>query len=213
MSSNERISAVAVYCASSDAIHDAYREAAQNLGKSIASSNRSLIYGGGGIGLMGVVADAVAENGGRVHGIITETLVNLEQARHNCDELEVVPTMRERKRRMEELADAFIALPGGIGTYEELLEIIVGKLLAEHAGPIVLVDVKGYFQPLIALLDHTIKEGFMNAGVRELFQVVQTPDQAITILNDHEKNNQNGKNQPPTSIPDWKLIPSKIINK
>jgi len=207
---NNEISAIAVYCASSNDIDAAYHDAAQSLGRALASSNRTLIYGGGGIGLMGTLADAVAQHGGKVHGIITETLINLEQARQNCDELEIVPTMRDRKKRMENLADAFIALPGGIGTYEELLEIIVGKLLAEHANPIILINTKNYFQPLLNLFDHTIKEGFMNAGIRQLFQVVPTPDQAITILNEYEKNLRDGNNQPPTTIPDWKLIPSKM---
>ena len=210
---NNEISAIAVFCASSQSIDAAYHNAAYELGRVLATSNRALIYGGGGIGLMGTLADAVAKHGGKVHGIITQTLINLEQARQNCDELEIVPTMRDRKKRMENLADAFIALPGGIGTYEELLEIIVGRLLAEHANPIILINTKNYFQPLIDLFNHTIKEGFMNPGIHQLFKVVPTPEEAIKILNDHEKNHQNGKNQTPATIPEWKLIPAKIKNE
>ena len=128
----QKIQNVAVFCASRNSIHAKYFEAAHTLGRALAESGRTLVYGGGDLGLMGAIAAETQSHGGRVHGIITKKLARLEQARHACDELEIVETMRDRKRRMEELADAFIALPGGIGTFEELIEIIVGRLLGEH---------------------------------------------------------------------------------
>jgi len=175
---------VTVFCASSNSIHAEYFEAAHALGQALAESGRMLVYGGGDLGLMGAIAAEMQSHSGRVHGIITKKLARLEQARHACDELEIVETMRDRKRRMEELADAFIALPGGIGTFEELIEIIVGRLLGEHHCPIVIVDVAGYFRPLIALFDHAINEGFMQESIREMFDVVDTPKEAMVILDE-----------------------------
>lgn len=176
---------MAVFCASSNSIHAKYFEAAHTLGRALAESGRMLVYGGGDLGLMGTIAAEMQSHGGRVHGIITKKLARLEQARHACDELEIVETMRDRKRRMEELADAFIALPGGIGTFEELIEIIVGRFLGEHQCPIVIVDVAGYFCPLIALFDHAISEGFMRVSIREMFDVVDTPTEAMALLDEY----------------------------
>lgn len=183
----KRIEAVTVYCASSRAIDEVYFSAARTLGAGLARSGRRLIYGGGNLGLMGTVAEAVHARGGPVHGIITEKLKDLEQARVTCDQLEIVPTMRLRKQRMEELADAFIALPGGLGTFEELFEMIVARLLREHQCPIILVNIKGYFDPFTALFEHAIQEGFMKPGVQQLFEIVETAEAAVGRLDDYEQ--------------------------
>jgi hypothetical protein len=176
--------AIAVFCSSSESIDEVYFDAARELGEAIGKSRHTVIYGGGNLGLMGCVADAAHRAGGRVHGVITEKLRDLEQARHQCDELEIVRTMRERKARMEALADAFIILPGGIGTLEEFFEIVVGRFLGEHDKAIVLVNVAGYFDPLLTLLDHAASERFMDRGFLRLFDVVEKPAQAIGLLRD-----------------------------
>ncbi|MCC6909062.1 MAG: TIGR00730 family Rossman fold protein [Phycisphaerales bacterium] len=173
---------VTVYCASSQDLDRVYFDAAERLGRAIAHAGLMLVYGGGSFGLMGCVADSVHRHGGRVHGIITEKLAALEYARETCDELEIVPTMRIRKQRMEELADAFIALPGGVGTYEELFEMLVARKLRDHDKPLIVVNVNGYFDPLIAMLQRGVDEGFMTADVVALLDVVSEPEQAVERL-------------------------------
>ncbi len=200
----KHLKAITVYCASSQALDAEYYDAARHLGTSLAQSGRSLVYGGGNLGLMGAVAEAVQQNGGHVHGIITEKLSALEQARTACDKLEIVATMRLRKQRMEELADAFIALPGGLGTFEELFEIIVGRLLGEHTCPIILINIKGYYDPFVALFEHAIAEGFIKPGVLELFEVVDSVDATLASLARFENESNSDDSQTDLSS----LIPS-----
>lgn len=188
---NAPIRSIAVFCSSSDAIDQPYFDAAREVGEAIGRSGRSIIYGGGNLGLMGCVAEAAHAVGGRVHGVITEKLRELEQARHECDELEIVNTMRERKARMEALADAFIILPGGIGTFEEFFEIVVGRFLAEHDKPIIMVNVAAYFDPLVQLLDHAVSEGFVHQGFLRLFEVVEDPGAAMRFLDDVDRSRAN----------------------
>ncbi|MFG0331335.1 MAG: TIGR00730 family Rossman fold protein [Phycisphaerales bacterium] len=176
------IQTITVYCSSSDSIDGVYARAAEELGQALAKAGVMLVYGGGCVGLMGRVAETVHRHGGRVHGVITERLVALEQARHECDELEVTPTMRDRKARMEELADAFIALPGGLGTFEELFEMMVAKVLGEHAKPIVLVNVAGYYDPFLELLERSVEARFMRPGVLQLIHLVDDPSSAVEII-------------------------------
>jgi len=176
------IRAVAVYCASSEAIDAVHFDAAADLGRLLAQRGIMLVYGGGRLGLMGRIADAVHEQHGRVHGVITEKLRTLELARDTCDTLEIVRTMRQRKQRMEELADAFIALPGGIGTYEEFFEILVGRVLADHLKPIVVVNVDGHFDPLLDLLRHGVEHRFIKPTVLDLVAVAESPGVAIDML-------------------------------
>ncbi len=183
-SSPQKIRAVTVYCSARDELAEVYFDAARTLGRLLAESGRTLVYGGGNLGLMGCIADAVHQHGGRVHGIITEKLTVMEQARLDCDTLETVVTMRDRKHRMEVLADAFLALPGGIGTFEELLEMIVARFLGEHSNPIILINTKHYFDPFVQLIEQSMAEGFMRPGTRELIQIVDTPEEAMQILNE-----------------------------
>lgn len=130
-----------------------------------------MVYGGGAVGLMGLAADAALEAGGRVVGVIPGALFRREVAHAGLTELQVVGSMHERKAQMAELSDAFLALPGGLGTYDELLEILTWAQLGAHGKPVGAIDVEGYFGPLIALIDHGIAEGFIREGHRRLLQV------------------------------------------
>lgn len=173
---------IAVYCSASTHIAASFHAAARSLGTAIGTAGYELVYGGGSVGLMGEVAEAVSAAGGRVHGVITETLVALEQARHSCDVLDVVQTMRQRKHRIAELAHAFIALPGGLGTYEELLETLVSRIVREHDKPIVLVNVDHYFDPMLAMLDHGVRHRFIRPKTLSLLRVVAEPHQAVALI-------------------------------
>jgi uncharacterized protein (TIGR00730 family) len=156
---------ITVYCASSTSLDQEYHDAAEQIGKEIASRGLTLVYGGGRIGLMGEVAMTAAANGAEVIGVITHKFVAHEQANESCDELIVVDTMQQRRAIMMERGDAFLVLPGGIGTYEELFEVLVGRQLDDHCKPIGIVNVEGYYDPLIELIDHGIKHGFMRPAL------------------------------------------------
>jgi uncharacterized protein (TIGR00730 family) len=155
---------VCVYCGSSAGRLPAYTEAARELGTLLAARDIELVYGGGSVGLMGEVATAALAAGGRVIGVIPEKLQALELGKADLTELRIVPDMHTRKRTMADLADAFIALPGGYGTMEELFEAVTWTQLAYHSKPVGLLDVADYFQPLLRFVRHMVDEGF----VREL---------------------------------------------
>jgi len=171
-----------VYCGASDLVDPVYRAAAVELGTRLADAGIELVYGGGRIGLMGRLADAVLQAGGRVTGIIPAHLDNREIGHHGVNELIVVGSMHERKQLMFERSDAFAVLPGGIGTIEETFEIITWKQLLLHDKPIVIVDIAGYWQKLQALVDHVIEKGFASRRSRALFQVVDTVDMLMEAL-------------------------------
>ena len=153
-----------VYCGSRPGVAEPIIEAARATGRWIGENGGQLVYGGGSAGLMGVVADATLQAGGRVVGIIPQTLVDREFAKRDCTELHIVQSMHDRKRMMAERADAFLALPGGIGTFEELFEVWTWKQLGYHDKPIGLLDVEGYYRPLLAFLRSSVESGFMNEG-------------------------------------------------
>jgi uncharacterized protein (TIGR00730 family) len=168
----QNIRSLCVYCGSSGAVEAQYRDAASELGANLAQAGIALVYGGGRIGLMGLLADAALAAEGKVTGIIPSHLRDAEVAHHGLTELVVVDSMQERKRVMAERADAFAILPGGIGTLDEMFEIVSWKQLRLHDKPILLVDIGGYWAPLRALLDHIIDTGFAGAQTRGLLQVV-----------------------------------------
>lgn len=176
------VKSLCVYCGASDRVDVAYRQAAVELGTRLAQDGIELVYGGGRIGLMGRLADAARLAGGRVTGIIPVHLHDREIGHHGISELIVVASMHERKQLMFERSDAFAVLPGGIGTIEEAFEIMTWKQLRLHDKPIVLVDIDGYWRPFQALVDHVIKGGFANKGVRGLFRVVDSIDGLIEAL-------------------------------
>jgi uncharacterized protein (TIGR00730 family) len=170
---------ICVFCGSQVGTNGLYRQAATALGQLLVRHGYGLVYGGGHVGLMGVIADAVLASGGEVIGVIPESMVARELAHTGVTQLEVVPGMHERKARMAELADAFIALPGGYGTFEELFEVITWAQLGIHRKPIGVLNVAGYFQALKVLVDQAIAEGFIGAEHRCLLTIA---DDANTLL-------------------------------
>jgi uncharacterized protein (TIGR00730 family) len=173
-----------VYCGSSDAVEDRYRKAADELGARLAAAEIELVYGGGRVGLMGLLANAVLRANGTVIGIIPTRLVDAEAAHTGVTELVVVDSMHDRKRVMAEKADAFAILPGGIGTLDEFFEIVSWKQLSLHDKPILLVDVGGYWAPLRALLDHIISKGFARPQTREFVHVVPSVSALMAALSE-----------------------------
>ncbi len=176
------IGSVCVYCGSSFGTDPRHRADATRFGRLIGEACLELVYGGGDIGLMGAVADAAMESGARVVGVIPTDLKRAEVAHEGLDELIVVDSMHERKRCMFERADAFVALPGGVGTLDETLEIITWRQLGLHGKPIVIVDSGDYWQPLIALIEHTIAEGFTGPVLRDLFTIVSDVDDVLPAI-------------------------------
>jgi len=165
---SERKSSVAVFCGANVGARPAYREAAERLGVELARQGRRLVYGGGDVGLMGAIADAALAEGGHVIGVIPQHLVDREVAHRGVTELRVVGSMHERKALMAELADAFVALPGGLGTLEELFEVWTWGQLGLHRKPYGLLNVEGFFDPLLRFLDDAVTEGFVRAEHRAL---------------------------------------------
>ncbi|HEV2099878.1 MAG TPA: TIGR00730 family Rossman fold protein [Stellaceae bacterium] len=176
------IRALCVYCGSSGAVAPAYREAASALGASLANAGIEIVFGGGRVGLMGLLADAALANGGRVTGIIPARLRDAELAHPGVSELVIVASMHERKQRMAERADAFAVLPGGIGTLDETFEILSWKQLGLHDKPIFLVDIDGYWARLRGLLEHIVERGFAAPRTRDLLQVAPTIAALMTAL-------------------------------
>ncbi|HEX5208154.1 MAG TPA: TIGR00730 family Rossman fold protein [Steroidobacteraceae bacterium] len=174
--------AVCVYCASSGSSHPEYREAAFRLGESLALRNITLIYGGGARGSMGALADGALSKGGRVVGILPRFMADLEWGHPRLSELQLVEDLRTRKHLMLAGAQAAVALPGGCGTLEELLEAITLKRLGLFLGPIILVNTRGYFRPLLELLSHAVNEHFMDARHALMWQVASHPEEVPEAL-------------------------------
>lgn len=174
--------AICVFCGSSFGTDPAYREAAGRFGALLVQQGFSLTFGGGGIGLMGEVARRVSDGGGKILGIIPHFLRYLEPPLDVVSEIVVTEGMNERKARMFQASDGFAVLPGGLGTLDELAEVWTAAQLSVHTKPIVLINVKNYFAPLIALVDHMIAEGFAQPAVKNLIQVAATPEEAIALF-------------------------------
>jgi uncharacterized protein (TIGR00730 family) len=162
---------VCVYCGSRPGNTAAFAAVAREVGQWIGRNDGQLVYGGGNNGLMGIVADATLGSGGRVVGVIPKALVEREFAKLDCTELHVVDSMHQRKQMMAQRADAFLALPGGIGTFEELFEVWTWRQLGYHDKPIGLLDAGGYYAPLLAFLRTSVAQGFMNEWQLELLRV------------------------------------------
>ncbi len=177
-----RIARVCVFTGSRPGSRPAYAVAARALGAAIAKRGWGLVYGGASVGLMGEVADAAMAGGAHAIGVIPRGLVDKEIAHAGLSEQIVTTTMHERKQKMADLADAFIAMPGGFGTFDELFEIITWAQIAIHSKPVGLLDAEGYFVPLMALVDHAIKEGFVPADQRALFVVHREADALLEAL-------------------------------
>jgi uncharacterized protein (TIGR00730 family) len=173
---------VCVYCGSASGARPVYAEAAKAFGRALVEANMSLVYGGGRVGLMGLIADEVLACGGRAVGVIPELLLSKEVGHTDLTELHVVPDMHERKKKMADLSDAFVAMPGGVGTFEELFEVYTWAQLGYHQKPVALLDVDGYFDPLLSMLRHTVEEGFMREAYLDMLLVAQQPAEMIAKL-------------------------------
>ncbi len=173
---------VCVYCGSKVGKHPEYRRAAQRLGELLAARGLHLVYGGGQVGLMGVIADAVLAGGGRVIGVIPDRLATKELLHPGVQEMHVVATMHERKAKMTQLADAFIAMPGGYGTFDELFEAITWAQLGYHNKPIGLLNTAGYFDPLLQLIGHAIEEQFIATRHADLVIHEAEPERLLDRL-------------------------------
>lgn len=177
---------ICVYCGSSKGRDSVYVEAARTFGRTLADRDVGLVYGGGGVGMMGELADATLAAGGEVHGIIPETLRERELAHEGLTTLDVVDSMHARKARMTELADGFAALPGGFGTLEELLEVLTWAQLGFHQNPCGLLNVDGYFDQLVAFLDHQTTEGFVRSDHRDLLVVAGDVEELLNAFVTYE---------------------------
>ena len=184
-----------VYCASSTQLEPAFHRAADLVGTGLASRGISLVYGGGCIGLMGEVATSAAKGGALVTGVITHKLVKHEQANNKCDELIVVDTMQERRTIMMDRGEGYLILPGGVGTYEEFFEVLVGRQLGDHTKSIGIVNVNGYFDPLVDMLEHGIEHQFIRPALRKLLFIDPCPDAVLDYIVEHK-----GEKLPPSAI-------------
>jgi uncharacterized protein (TIGR00730 family) len=173
---------LAVYCGSSPGADPAFAETARALGVEMARRGTGLVYGGGRLGLMGIVADAVLDSGGEAYGVIPQALIDLEVAHNGLTELHIVITMHERKAKMTDLTDAFLALPGGIGTLDELFESWTWNALGYHAKPVALLNVGGFWDNLVGLMDHVMASGFISPARRAQLMVADTIDEAFERL-------------------------------
>ena len=187
------LKSVCVFCGASPGARPIYHEAAAQLGRHIAERGLTLVYGGGAVGLMGIVADAALAAGGEVIGIIPQSLKDKEIGHSGLTRLEVVDGMHARKARMAELSDAFIALPGGLGTLEELFEVWTWGQLGYHGKPLGLMEVNGFYSKLTGFLDHIVGEGFVREAHRDMLQVSESPQNLPDALDAWQ----------PTVVPKW----------
>ncbi len=176
------VKSVCVYCGSSSAVSQSYKDAGEALGAELAANGVELVYGGGQVGIMGIVADAVLAGSGRVVGVIPEFLHDAEVGKDDVTELIRVESMHVRKQIMAERSDGFVVLPGGFGTLEEFFEILTWRQLKLHNKPIIVADIDGYWRPLVQAIDHIVDEGFARPENRALFEVVTEIEQVLPSL-------------------------------
>ena len=177
---------VCVFCASSARIDTRYLEAARELGQLLAQQGWRCVNGGGSVGLMGAVTDGALDAGGQVTGVIPKFMVDNGWCYDRLEDVVITADMHQRKHLMSEMADAVIAMPGGVGTLEELLETLTWRQLGLVKVPVIILNTMGYYDPLLAMLRHAIDEGFMKASHAQLWQVATTPGEAIALLNGSE---------------------------
>lgn len=189
------INSVCVFCGSRAGADPAFGEAAEQLGRTLAERDVRLIYGGGSIGLMGIVMQAVLDNGGAVTGVIPEFLMRREVGNPALTELIVVDSMHERKRRMFELADGFAVLPGGLGTLDEAIEVITWQQLGLHGKPVAFLSVGDYWTVFEALIEHVIAQGFADSGIRTLYSVSSDPRSLLGTLEERASSQRDASSQ------------------
>jgi uncharacterized protein (TIGR00730 family) len=178
----KKVTSVCVYCGTGHKVDPSYKQAAENLGTVLGQQKICLVYGGGRVGLMGIVSEACFKAGGDVIGIIPEHISDKEVANNDLTELFVVDSMHTRKQMMVDKSEGFIVLPGGFGTLDETFEILTWKYLGLHDKPIVFLNVNGFYDPLLKMIDHMVDSGFTPFWHRSLFQVVETPEEAVVAL-------------------------------
>ena len=176
------IRSVCVFCGSAPGARASYSRAAEEMGMALAKAGLTLVYGGGKLGLMGIVADAVLKAGGRVVGVIPRMLIERECAHPKLTTQHVVTTMHERKTLMADMSDAFVGLPGGMGTFDELVEIVTWAQLGLHAKPVILANIDDYFEPMYGMLDHAVKEGFVTVESRARWRNADSVASVMRIL-------------------------------
>ena len=186
------IGKLAVYCGSAPGSDPAFAHAARALIQEMASRGIDLVYGGGRLGLMGIIADTMLEAGGKVYGVIPQALVDHEVAHRGCTELHTVANMHERKAKMTELCDGFVCLPGGIGTLDELFEAWTWNALGYHAKPFCLLNVHGFWDALAGFMDHVRDSGFLSPARRLQMLKAETPAEALNLLDAAAKNAEQG---------------------
>jgi hypothetical protein len=178
----DRPKRICVFCGSSSRVDQSYKDMATRLGHLMAEADLDLVYGGGRVGLMGLVADSVLAGGGKVSGIIPQFLHDHEVAHTGVTDLEITDSMHARKQRMYELSDAFVILPGGLGTLDETMEVLTWTQLGLSRKPVILCNVGGFWDPLLALIDHTIATGFARADNRKILTVIDRIEDIIPAL-------------------------------
>jgi uncharacterized protein (TIGR00730 family) len=187
-----------VFCGSRGGAAPVYAEKTRELGRSMASRGMGLVFGGGHVGLMGALADAMLEAGAEVIGVIPQGLVDRELAHQGCTQLRITGSMHERKAVMADLADAFVALPGGFGTFDETFEMLTWAQLGLHNKPVGLLNVNGYFDALLVFLDHTVREGFIKPAHRQLLFAAASSDALLEALL---------QAKPAIDVPKWGEVP------
>jgi len=175
---------LAVYCGSASGSQPVFAECTRATARAMVGAGVDLVYGGGRLGLMGLIADSVLELGGRAYGVIPQALVDIEVAHPSLTELDIVSNMHERKARMTDLADAFLALPGGVGTLDELFEAWSWNALGYHKKPFCLLNVEGFWDGLIEFIEHAHQSGFLSVERRKQLLVAQTPEEALKLLDE-----------------------------
>ena len=189
-----KLNSICVYCGSSDDIHPVYYQAANQLGKLLAESKITLVYGAGKTGLMGVLADSVLNNGGTVTGVVSENLNQPQLIHAKLTSLEVTSDIQSRQRRMLDIADAMIALPGGFGTFYELLEALTWAQIGIHQKPIGILNINGYFDPFSVMIEHAMLEGFLYPEHLELIIKAKSPEDILPALRHYS---------PPAALARW----------
>lgn len=186
------IQRLAVYCGSAPGADPAFADAARALVREMAARGIDMVYGGGRLGLMGIIADEMLAAGGRVYGVIPQALVDHEVAHRGCTELHTVANMHERKAKMTELCDGFVCLPGGIGTLDEMFEAWTWNALGYHAQPFCLLNVNGFWDGLASFMDHVRDSGFLSPARRQQLLKAETPAEALDLLDAAAKNAEQG---------------------
>jgi len=179
---------IAVYCSSSNKVNDEYKDEARKVGLLLAQKKIKIVYGGGNMGLMGILSNSALDSGGEVYGVITDHLIDIEKRNESLNNIKVVDSMHERKIEMYNNADAFLIFPGGIGTLEEFFEVYSWKQLHLHNSPIIIYNYKNFWDDLIKLIENLIKKNFADENMKEAYKIINNHNDLDKLLETHVKN-------------------------